>query len=1026
MPAIARAPFRLRPPDPAEALVDRGRLLDALQGRFDRRLTVVSAAGGFGKTTLLAQAIGENALDPLGVDAWLQVLDPDRRPTHLLAGIDQTLREAAARIGGPSTDGYGDASVAEHAAPTIGEVVERIWSFAPRHVALVLDDVHRIDGSEGEQALGEICAQLPANGHLVVATRTLPRLELHLFRARGELLIVDEAELAFTRSEQEEFARVRQLEIAPAEIPAWPAMAALMSTVGRSATNDLIWDAVLGGLEPARRERLALVVRLGTIDDELVAAALGSDVSAASVVEGLPLIDRLDGAFRFHELWRVMLGDVGSVDRWRAALVAGAEVLIARGELERGVRCLHEAGAGDRIVQLARRFGMAPISAGLSGAVAAMFIEHLPAEHRVGAIGRYLRTISTTAFQSDGVIEELRAIRSLALDEGDVELATLTLWRETQIHGDVRPGALSSDAHRDLVGEIERFAPEWPLARCALGLVRSHAAEARRDVDAALSALSLFEGADPVLARTSTTSRCVALGHPERVDVTLDDVLGEGISDPVSAQVVWFRGEIDPSVAWPITRELPAAYGNRRLPNVQVRLLGVLTSVALAAGDLAGARELADQALELARALQPRPAAFADVADALVILATEGDDAASRRLAASLASVPLEPWPAWAYLGALCAIRALVPGSAWLDHVAFGRSISAAVSAGRAVETLRNDLDPTPARALPWEATDLMRVHVPPSMLCELAAAVAKHDPAAARCLDTVPAATRWLRRLVDHEHADVRSVARARIAGTPDPPPYHLHITTLGELSVRRSDGVPVGDRVRGGRVQQLLARLLVDESPLRTQLAEQMWPDLGEKQAGANLRVTLASLLDAIEPGRATGTSWFIETRDARLALGNDALDIDVRRFEEHARAAREAERASRLTAALEHHRAAAALYGGSFMPGVEDDVVVHERLRLQALAYNAACRSAELQLARGEPEEALRSAIDAVRIDPLAERGRRIEIRCHLALGSMRGARTAAARLRDALDAEGLKPDRETQRLLAGLEGTGSRVT
>jgi DNA-binding SARP family transcriptional activator len=251
---------------------------------------------------------------------------------------------------------------------------------------------------------------------------------------------------------------------------------------------------------------------------------------------------------------------------------------------------------------------------------------------------------------------------------------------------------------------------------------------------------------------------------------------------------------------------------------------------------------------------------------------------------------------------------------------------------------------------------------------------------------------------------------------GVAEPPCYTLSIETFGQLRIRRSDGVAVSDPVRGGRIQQLVARLLVDRSLSRTTLAAHLWPDLDDKQASANLRVTLNTLLDAVEPDRRPGTSWFIRTEDGRLSLASEGVDVDLRRFDSLAAAARAAERSGRLTVALQHHRDAFSLYRGAFLPGVADDDIDHERLRLQTLAYNSGCRVGELLLAKGEPEEALRVIVDTISIDPYSERARRAEIRCHLALGSALAARSTARSLSRDLDEHGIDPDRETAVLLA----------
>jgi len=70
-----RGGFRFAPPTVPEGSLLRPRLLALLQDRWQRRLTAVVAGAGFGKTTLLSQAVAENRLTPLGRDwRWVDVV----------------------------------------------------------------------------------------------------------------------------------------------------------------------------------------------------------------------------------------------------------------------------------------------------------------------------------------------------------------------------------------------------------------------------------------------------------------------------------------------------------------------------------------------------------------------------------------------------------------------------------------------------------------------------------------------------------------------------------------------------------------------------------------------------------------------------------------------------------------------------------------------------------------------------------------------------------------------------------------
>ncbi len=76
--------LRYMPPLANRDLIVRPRLLEALRSRFERPLTVVVAPAGFGKTSLLGQAVGENALSPAGEDRWL-TCQPDDTTLSVLA-----------------------------------------------------------------------------------------------------------------------------------------------------------------------------------------------------------------------------------------------------------------------------------------------------------------------------------------------------------------------------------------------------------------------------------------------------------------------------------------------------------------------------------------------------------------------------------------------------------------------------------------------------------------------------------------------------------------------------------------------------------------------------------------------------------------------------------------------------------------------------------------------------------------------------------------------------------------------------
>lgn len=105
-------PFRFAPPVLGPGVLTRPRLLRALLGRFTYRCTVIVGGAGHGKTTLLAQAAGENRLAPRGEDVWLGL-----RPTDCDASL--LGRDLLCALDAPST------------APTVATIADAVWRRAP-------------------------------------------------------------------------------------------------------------------------------------------------------------------------------------------------------------------------------------------------------------------------------------------------------------------------------------------------------------------------------------------------------------------------------------------------------------------------------------------------------------------------------------------------------------------------------------------------------------------------------------------------------------------------------------------------------------------------------------------------------------------------------------------------------------------------------------------------------------------------------------------------------------------------------
>ena len=141
---------RVDEPDRSQVL--RRRVLDRLARRHERRITLVVAGAGFGKTTLVRQMLASGAPQPSIDDVLVSV----RSPAPDAAALIGLLAGAVCGAASPAAD--------------VDRLAELIWGRSPDDVVVVVDDVHLLD-DDASHALRELSERLPTNGHLVLVGR---------------------------------------------------------------------------------------------------------------------------------------------------------------------------------------------------------------------------------------------------------------------------------------------------------------------------------------------------------------------------------------------------------------------------------------------------------------------------------------------------------------------------------------------------------------------------------------------------------------------------------------------------------------------------------------------------------------------------------------------------------------------------------------------------------------------------------------------------------------------------------------
>jgi len=194
---------KLIPPRLPSALVPRPNLLARLDAGLERKVTVISAPPGAGKTTLVTEWLTAQQHDKPVPVGWVSLDASDNDPTRFWR---YTITACRAFEGTPGRS----ALVALRSVQPMsydGLLTSFINDLArlPSRCVLVLEDYHVLAAPEIHAALTFLIDHLPATLHIVLMTRTEPPLPLARWRARNELNEFTALDLRFSTAEAQAF-----------------------------------------------------------------------------------------------------------------------------------------------------------------------------------------------------------------------------------------------------------------------------------------------------------------------------------------------------------------------------------------------------------------------------------------------------------------------------------------------------------------------------------------------------------------------------------------------------------------------------------------------------------------------------------------------------------------------------------------------------------------------------------------------------------------------------------------------------
>jgi LuxR family maltose regulon positive regulatory protein len=174
-------------------LIDRGDLLAALDRATARKVTIISAPAGSGKTSLL-RTWADRPGQPRRL-AVVQVQRDQHDAQQFWLALLTSVRQATTGAAEPpaATPDFNAQAMVDQVLPELAD------HRGP--LILVIDDLHELTSPDALAQLTRLLSNLPADVHAVLATRRDLQLRLHQLRLAGELAEIRAADLRFTERE---------------------------------------------------------------------------------------------------------------------------------------------------------------------------------------------------------------------------------------------------------------------------------------------------------------------------------------------------------------------------------------------------------------------------------------------------------------------------------------------------------------------------------------------------------------------------------------------------------------------------------------------------------------------------------------------------------------------------------------------------------------------------------------------------------------------------------------------------------
>jgi len=396
LPGGGQLPFLATKTVPARfrGLVARPRLLAILSELPAKRLGVIKAPAGFGKSSLAA-TWAEKLEQSGNYVGWLTIDSDDDEATRFLFYVSQALHHACPDVGAGAIGLILENNLIDPTA-ILSSLINDLAEIED-DVYLFLEDYHWLSASRIHQTVAYFLKHAPSHCHVVLTTRTEPPLPLATLRAQNQLIEIDSVALRFDMQETQAFLdstkpgvlELPDVQLLQRKTEGWPAALRIISsmpTQSRFGLKEYVHNLagsqrpiaaylseMLDGLPVEVVDFMLRTAILDRLSGPLCEAVTGSSSSRtilASLAQRQMLLTPLgnDGVwFRYHALLAEYLRQRLEADRGIEVpeLHGRAALWYASHELwTEAVQHAIAAGASDRAISWIKNCAMALIKRG--------------------------------------------------------------------------------------------------------------------------------------------------------------------------------------------------------------------------------------------------------------------------------------------------------------------------------------------------------------------------------------------------------------------------------------------------------------------------------------------------------------------------------------------------------------------------------------------------------------------------------------------------------------------------------------